>query len=97
MIFTCLLPGLISRRFFERFSLVSGFCDTPCFFTAPAFLAESLTTQLLLRVPFVWRLRFFTAILSMWVNNEHALREKAEKERVTISYRLPNVTPIKKE
>jgi diguanylate cyclase (GGDEF)-like protein len=44
------------------------------------YMAESLTTHLLLRVPFIFIASVFYGYFVQVVNNEHALREKAEKE-----------------
>ena len=44
------------------------------------FIAENLTTSLLLRVPFIFIASVFYGYFVQIVNNEHALREKAEKE-----------------
>jgi diguanylate cyclase (GGDEF)-like protein len=44
------------------------------------YMAESLTTHLLLRVPFIFVASVFYGYFVQVVNNEHALREKAEKE-----------------
>jgi diguanylate cyclase (GGDEF)-like protein len=44
------------------------------------YMAESLTTQLLLRVPFIFIASVFYGYFVQVVDNEHALREKAEKE-----------------
>jgi diguanylate cyclase (GGDEF)-like protein len=44
------------------------------------YMAESLTTHLLLRVPFIFIASMFYGYFVQVVNNEHALREKAEKE-----------------
>jgi diguanylate cyclase (GGDEF)-like protein len=44
------------------------------------FISETLTTGLLLRVPFVLIASVFYTYFVQVVNNEHALREKAEKE-----------------
>jgi diguanylate cyclase (GGDEF)-like protein len=44
------------------------------------YMAESLTTQLILRVPFIFIASVFYGYFVQVVDNEHALREKAEKE-----------------
>jgi diguanylate cyclase (GGDEF)-like protein len=50
------------------------------FYTFLLFLAESLTTSLLLRIPFVLAASIFYSYFVQLVNNEQALRHKAEKE-----------------
>ena len=50
------------------------------FYTFLLFIAESLTTQLLLRVPFVLAASIFYSYFVQLLNNEQALREKAEQE-----------------
>jgi diguanylate cyclase (GGDEF)-like protein len=50
------------------------------FYSFLLFIAESLTTPLLLRVPFVLVASIFYSYFVQRVNNEKALREKAEKE-----------------
>ena len=50
------------------------------FYSFLLFLADSLTTSLLLRVPFVLAASVFYSYFVQLVNNEHALRQKAEKE-----------------
>jgi diguanylate cyclase (GGDEF)-like protein len=50
------------------------------FYSFLLFLAESLTTHLLLRVPFVLAASIFYSYFVQVVNNEQALREKAERE-----------------
>jgi diguanylate cyclase (GGDEF)-like protein len=50
------------------------------FYSFLLFLADSLTTSLLLRVPFVVAASVFYSYFVQLVNNEHALRQKAEKE-----------------
>ncbi|MGE5217762.1 MAG: GGDEF domain-containing protein [Chloroflexota bacterium] len=55
------------------------------------FIAEDLTTSLLLRVPFIFIASVFYGYFVQIVNNEHALREKAEKEaRQNFLTGLPN-------
>jgi diguanylate cyclase (GGDEF)-like protein len=44
------------------------------------YMAEDLTTHLLLRVPFIFIASVFYGYFVQVVDNEHALREKAEKE-----------------
>jgi diguanylate cyclase (GGDEF)-like protein len=44
------------------------------------YMAESLTTHLLLRVPFIFIASMFYGYFVQVINNEHTLREKAEKE-----------------
>ena len=44
------------------------------------FIAEDLTTSLLLRVPFIFMASIFYGYFVQVVHNEHALREKAERE-----------------
>lgn len=50
------------------------------FYTALLFLAESLTTSLLLRIPFVLAASIFYSYFVQLVSNEQALRRKAESE-----------------
>jgi diguanylate cyclase (GGDEF)-like protein len=50
------------------------------FYTFLLFLAESLTTSLLLRIPFVLAASVFYSYFVQLVTNEHALRQKAESE-----------------
>jgi diguanylate cyclase (GGDEF)-like protein len=57
------------------FALVLSF-----FYSFLLFIAESLTTQLLLRVPFVLAASIFYSYFVQVVNTEQTLREKAEKE-----------------
>ena len=50
------------------------------FYTYLLFLAESLTTSLLLRIPFVLAASIFYSYFVQLVSNEQALRQKAETE-----------------
>jgi diguanylate cyclase (GGDEF)-like protein len=50
------------------------------FYSCFLYMAESLTTHLLLRVPFIFIASVFYGYFVQVVDNEHALREKAEKE-----------------
>jgi diguanylate cyclase (GGDEF)-like protein len=50
------------------------------FYTCLLFFAETLTTSLLLRIPFVFAASVFYSYFVQLVNNEHALRQKAEGE-----------------
>lgn len=50
------------------------------FYTALLFLSESLSTSLLLRIPFVLAATIFYSYFVQLVSNEQALRQKAESE-----------------
>lgn len=72
---------IIIAGFWKDFRWSLGFAILLCFFYSfLLFLAKSLTTHLLLRVPFVLAASIFYSYFVQVVNNEHALREKAEKE-----------------
>ncbi len=72
---------IIIAGFWQDLRWSLGFAILLCFFYSfLLFLAESLTTHLLLRVPFVLAASIFYSYFVQVVNNEHTLREKAERE-----------------
>jgi diguanylate cyclase (GGDEF)-like protein len=72
---------MIIAGFWKDFRWSLGFAILlSIFYSFFLFIAESLTTNLLLRVPFVLVASIFYSYFVQVVNNEHALREKAEKE-----------------
>jgi diguanylate cyclase (GGDEF)-like protein len=72
---------IIIAGFWKDFRWSLGFAIVLSFFYSfLLFIAESLTTQLLLRVPFVFAASIFYSYFVQVVSNEQALREKAEKE-----------------
>jgi diguanylate cyclase (GGDEF)-like protein len=72
---------IIMAGFWKDFRWSLGFAVVlALFYSFLLLLAESLTTQLLLRVPFVLAASIFYTYFVQLVNNEHVLRKKAEKE-----------------
>jgi diguanylate cyclase (GGDEF)-like protein len=72
---------IIMAGFWKDFRWSLGFAVIlALFYSFLLFIAESLNTQLLLRVPFVLAASIFYTYFVQVVNNEQALREKAEKE-----------------
>jgi len=72
---------IIIAGFWKDFRWSLGFALVlSLFYSYLLFIAESLTTSLLLRVPFVFIASVFYSYFVQVVNNEHALREKAERE-----------------
>ena len=72
---------IIMAGFWKDFRWSLGFAVVLTFFYSFLLvIAESLTTQLILRVPFVLAASIFYSYFVQVVNHEQALREKAEKE-----------------
>jgi diguanylate cyclase (GGDEF)-like protein len=72
---------IIIAGFWKDFRWSLGFALLLCFFYSfLLFIAESITTHLLLRVPFVLAASIFYSYFVQVVNNEQTLREKAERE-----------------
>ena len=72
---------IIIAGFWQDLRWSLGFAILLCFFYSfLLFLTESLTTHLLLRVPFVLVASIFYSYFVQVVNNEQELREKAERE-----------------
>jgi diguanylate cyclase (GGDEF)-like protein len=72
---------IIIAGFWKDFRWSLGFALVlSLFYSYLLFIAESLTTSLILRVPFVFVASVFYSYFVQVVNNEHTLREKAERE-----------------
>ena len=72
---------IIIAGFWKDFRWSLGFALLlSVFYSLLLLLAESLTTALLLRVPFILAASVFYSYFVQLVNNEHSLREKAERQ-----------------
>lgn len=79
--YLCYFLIIIMTSFWKDFRWSLGFAIVLAFFYSfLLFIAESLTTQLILRVPFILAASVFYSYFVQVVNNEQTLREKAEKE-----------------